>query len=185
MMNMRICRRLILVGMSLGLVLAGCGKVIVYSVGDTGPAGGTVFYDKGDYINDWRYLEAASSDQATTYAWGGSGTAIGGTGTGIGSGEANTAAIVAALQDNGGTVYAAKICDELNEGGFTDWFLPSKDELAELYDQKTTVGGFSSSDYWSSSEYDSTNAWRQTFASGYQIGIYRGLDYRVRAVRAF
>ncbi len=185
MMNMRICRRLILVGMSLGLVLAGCGKVIVYSVGDTGPAGGIVFYDKGDYINDWRYLEAASSDQATTYnEWGGSGTTVG-TGTAIGSGEANTAAIVAALQDNGGTVYAAKICDELNEGGVTDWFLPSKDELAELYDQKTTVGGFSSDFYWSSSEDDSNNAWKQYFINGNQFGSYRSSGGMVRAVRAF
>ncbi len=184
MMNMRICRRLILVGMSLGLVLAGCGKVIVYSVGDTGPAGGIVFYDKGRYSNGWRYLEAASSDQATSCAWGGSGTTVG-TGTAIGSGEANTAAIVAALQDNGGTVYAAKICDELNEGGVTDWFLPSKDELAELYDQETTVGGFSPDYYWSSSEYDSNNAWLQFFGTGYQGGLDRLFDGRVRAVRAF
>ena len=44
-----------------------------YAVGDTGPAEGIVFYDKGSYSDGWRYLEAAKSDQATRVEWGGSG----------------------------------------------------------------------------------------------------------------
>ncbi len=166
-------------------------KVIVYNVGDDGPAGGKVFYDEGDYTKGWRYLEAAPSDQGD-FAWGGDGDINGGTQDGIGSGKDNTDAIVATLQDNKNKAYAAKICNELVEGGFTDWFLPSKDELNKLYEQKDTlyeqkdtVGVFSYDYYWSSSAYASDSAWVQHFGQGNQNVDTRNLDNRVRAVRAF
>ncbi len=149
-----------------------------------GPAGGIVFYDKGRYTNGWRYLEAAPSDQGR-YEWGGDETAIGGTGTGIGSGKANTEKIVAKLGYNRGTDYAAKICADLELGGYDDWFLPSKDELNELYKHKEAVGGFSSVFYWSSSEDGSMYAWGRSFGSGSQDDDCGGSGYRVRAVRAF
>ncbi|MEI6388047.1 MAG: chitobiase/beta-hexosaminidase C-terminal domain-containing protein, partial [Spirochaetota bacterium] len=63
-----------------------------YAVGDTGPAGGIVFYDKGSVSDGWRYLEAAPSDQSAGIRWY-NGTYISvSTGTAIGSGKANTAA---------------------------------------------------------------------------------------------
>ena len=33
-----------------------------YTIGDTGPAGGIIFYDKGNKTDGWRYLEAAPAD---------------------------------------------------------------------------------------------------------------------------
>ena len=167
-----------------------------YAIGDPGPAGGIVFYDKGSYSDGWRFLEAAKSDQATRVEWGGYGTSVGETSTGIGSGKANTEKIVQALGDgnytkDGSVVelngnYAAKICDDLVLGGHDDWFLPSKDELNELYKQKSTVGGFASfSNYWSSSEYSASDAWSQDFKSGGQYFNYKNYDEPVRAVRAF
>ena len=168
---------------------------IGYFVGSSGPAGGIVFYDKGSYSDDWRYLEAAKSDQATSVGWGGHGTSVGGTSTDIGNGKTNTEAIVQALVDGNYTKdgsdveldgnYAAKICDDLVLGGHDDWFLPSKDELNELYKQKSTVGGFASDNYWSSSEDSAYYAWLQYFSNGYQLGNSKGNARHVRAVRAF
>ena len=154
-----------------------------------------MFYDKGSYSDGWRYLEAAKSDQATSVEWGGYETSVGGTSTGIGSGKANTEKIVQALGDgnydlgfyigelNGN--YAAKICDDLVLGGYDDWFLPSKNELNELYKKKDTVGGFASNYYWSSSEVGSGYAWGQSFISGYQYNNEKYNGIHVRAVRAF
>ena len=118
-------------------------------IGTSGPAGGIIFYDKGSYSDGWRYLEAAPSDQGDWVEWGEYGTSVGGTSTAIGSGKSNTAKIVTAL---GTGNYAARLCYDFELGGYDDWFLPSKDELNELYKQKDTVGGFASVSYWSSSE---------------------------------
>ncbi len=158
---------------------------LVYSVGDAGPAGGIIFYVNTDpAIGEWTYLEAAPSDLPGVQ-WGDNGTSVNNTGTGIGSGEANTAMIVTALGDNGGTAYAAKICNDLVLDGYDDWFLPSQDELNELYRQKGSVGGFMHSFYWSSSEYSAGYAWDQYFGSGYQNSNSKTSGSRVRAVRAF
>ncbi len=157
-------------------------EVLEYGIGSTGPAGGIVFYVKDSESDGWRYLEAATSDQATSVGWGGAGTSVGGTSTGIGDGKANTEAIVRALGDDN---YAAKICDDLDLGGYADWFLPSKDELNALYEQRDTVGGFASNTYWSSSEDSANYAWIQTFNNGFQSNGTKTNVYHVRAVRAF
>jgi hypothetical protein len=65
------------------------------------------------------------------------------------------------------------------------WHLPSKTELQYLFEQKTVVGGFASSSYWSSTEYSSGFAWYQDFAGGYQGINSKGTTLPVRAVRAF
>lgn len=156
-------------------------------IGDPGPAGGIIFYDKGSYSGGWRYLEAATSDLivGSTYQheWGGYGTSVGGTSAAVGTGEANTQAIVNKL---GAGSYAAKLCYDLTLGGYDDWFLPSKDELNLMYQQRGVIGGFSSNDYWwSSSEYGSFFARKQNFANGRQIYNNKNNDSCVRAVRAF
>ncbi len=171
-------------------------NVSVYNLGGDGPAGGKVFYDKGSYSDGWRYLEAAPSDQGSYVAWGGDGDINGGTQDGIGRGKANTDAIVATLQDNENKPYAAKICADLDLGGKDDWFLPSKDELNELYKlykQKVAAEvdssfskSFSLFFYWSSSASSSTFAWNQVFdGGGGQGSSTRDHGCRVRAVRAF
>jgi len=140
--------------------------------------GGIIFYIDGTGQHG---LISATSDQSIG-KWGCYGNAIGGTSTAIGAGQANTTAIVNGCSTAG---IAARICNDLVLNGYNDWFLPSKDELNQLYLQKTVVGGFAGSYYWSSSEYNADYAWFQIFSSGTQDGFYKGNDTGVRAVRAF
>ncbi|MEI6750573.1 MAG: DUF1566 domain-containing protein [Bacteroidota bacterium] len=110
-----------------------------------------------------------------------------GTGTAIWTGSTNTDRIIS----QNGTVpwtfssYAASLARSYNGGGYSDWFLPSKDELAQMFTHKTDIGNFADNSYWSSSEYDYQVAWIQYFDNGYQtIGQKLGQHF-VRAIRAF
>jgi hypothetical protein len=149
----------------------------LYTIGDRGPAGGIVFYitDNGAHG-----LEAAAEDQEPTQ-WGCSGTQISGAmGTAVGTGEQNTADIIAGCNET----TAASVAAAYGMG----WYLPSKDELNLLYSQKVAgvVGGFASSYYWSSSQIHRGLAWSQHFfANGYQDDYDKYVPFRVRAVRAF
>src|SRR5574344_80894 len=63
------------------------------------------------------------------------------------------------------------------------WYLPSKEELNSMYNQKEEIGGFSGNYYWGSTEYSSSNAWSQYFANGSQHNDYKSDSDRVRCVR--
>ena len=131
-----------------------------YAIGDTGPAGGYIFYDKGYDSDGWRYLEANYVYQIN-YTWHNNYILIGGTGTAIGTGKANTAAIILDLTDTGN--YAAKYCADYtrlyNGVLYDDWFLPSKDEFHMLYENlKNIYAMFTYASYWTSSEFDSGHA---------------------------
>ena len=158
-----------------------------YHVGDNGPAGGVIFYVTD--ATGLHGLEAAPADQVgsngnTSFIWCGYGAASipGAQGTAVGTGAANTAAIVAGCSEAN---IAAKIADAYALNGYTDWFLPSKDELNLLYQQKTVVGGFAGSYYWCSTDYSSSEALLQHFTNGSQGRFYKSINYPVRAVRAF
>jgi len=176
--------------LTLGVVLglAGCTSplTLTYTVGDTGPAGGWIFYDKGISSDGWRYLEAAPSDQSAGTLWGCYETSIpGADGTALGTGKQNTIDIEAECTIPG---TAADICANLSLGGYSDWFLASKDELNLMYENLKLfiIGGFAEATYWSSSEGDASYAWAQDYGDGGQAyyGKYRAAG-RVRAVRAF
>ncbi len=130
-------------------------------------------------------LIAAPSDISTASIlwWNGSNVTTGATGTALGTGNANTNAIVSA---QGAGNYAAKMCYDLVLNGYSDWYLPSKDELHKLFLNKLAIGSyFHSCYYWSSSEYSNSEAWYEYLGSGYQNhGIKNDPNY-VRAVRSF
>ncbi len=157
---------------------------IVYEIGDTGPAGGKIFYVNPDASTDgWKYLEVAPlpSPQVSWYYWSDIETvAVGGTSIEIGSGITNTALI---LSQAGHTNSAAKICDDFILNTFTDWFLPSKNEL-DLLDFKDQGC------YWSSSEGSATTAWQKhmdaTAPQWFDYNKYdSGPEIYVRPVRRF
>jgi hypothetical protein len=161
------------------------------SIGQTGPGGGIVFFNKGNSTGGWQYLETATSDQSTGIAWGCNGTSIPGTQLTVGSGEANTALIVASCNE---ASFAAKLCDNLSLGGQTDWFLPSLDELNLMYKNMhlNGQGNFvTSAVYWISQEYDNSRAWYFSFVDGVanngcpSCGSNKNENFYVRAVRAF
>jgi hypothetical protein len=164
------------------------------SIGDTFE-GGIVFYFDGNGGG----LIAAPTDQSTAAEWGCFGTLIGADGTAIGTGNQNTIDIEAGCTTAG---TAADICANLTLGGYSDWFLPSKDELYLMWtnladsdgDGQNTgpsdpnnIGGFIPFFYWSSTENDYDYAWGQNFNNGNQevIDKVSPSTIFVRSVRAF
>ena len=147
------------------------------NLGKKGPAGGVIFYITDDGLHG---LEAAPVDLSDD-RWGCYGRLMN-TSVAVGAGAANTAAIIAGCNDK---YSAAKKADDYVLNGYSDWFLPSKDELELLYQQHLFVGGFASNDYWSSTESNSNFAWGQYFASGDQPNYSKSYALAVRAVRAF
>jgi hypothetical protein len=148
------------------------------SVGQRGEAGGVIFYCGAPFN-----LEAAPTDQSPSAPWGCSGTNISGTSTAVGTGQANTTLIVngCATAD-----IAARICDNLVTGGKSDWYLPSKDELNLMYDNRYNIGGFDTYFRWSSSQGDASNAWQQGFNNTLsQNNDQKTTGYRVRCIRSF
>ena len=80
---------------------------------------------------------------------------------------------------------ANKICDNLELSGYSDWYLPSKEELNQLYLNRTVISKFSNSWYWSSTK-NSIFAWVQNFNSGTQYYYSQNKTKQYfRAVRAF
>ena len=164
-------------------ILSSCEKEPKFRVGQD-YQGGIIFYVDETGNNG---LIAAREDVGQA-AWGCPSILINGAdGEGIGSGFENTLAIVRDCNDPG---TAAELCENLVLNGFDDWFLPSKEELNQLYLHRKTVGGFSdelNSAYWSSTEYENSfAAWRQLFTDFPEQTIYDKYNvYNVRPIRRF
>ena len=158
-----------------------------------GPGGGIIFYVDLTRAAGSQCFEVACAGWSDgtcggsdlddpTAEWGCYGTPItGADGTAIGTGGQNTTDI-----RNGCTTagIAAKVADDLVLGGQTDWFLPSKDELNQMYIQETAIGNREGR-YWSSSESADGDAWFQSFGIGWQYEYNKDYTYAVRPVRAF
>ena len=125
--------------------------VVTYEIGDTGPGGGIIFYVAntpfacGPTGNSFcQYLEAApnnwsgagvgAEDPRRTWAVAANQTisVAGALGTAIGTGFANSIAI-ANQAGNDASNSAAVLALEYEGGGETDWYLPSSEELRELW----------------------------------------------------
>ena len=165
---------------------------------------GVVFFyilqdgDTGYVEGETHGLIAAVQDQSYIRWYNGSYSNTGATGTAVGTGSTNTTTIITE-QGATATSYAAGLARAYTAGGYTDWFLPSKDELNKMYlkqtDINTTASANSGSDfanvyYWSSTENSYVRAWSQNFDTGFSPPGYQTVSLKVitnyvRAVRAF
>ncbi len=149
-----------------------------------------------DPADDTQGMVCSLQDQSSTGIQWYIGEAIetGATGTEIGTGATNTTAIITA-QGSTATDYAAGIARAHDGGGFSDWFLPSKDELMQVYLKRGEIyttaianggTGIGGNYYWTSSERGINLVWVQNFwNNGGQGGGSKDLVHiRVRAVRA-
>jgi tetratricopeptide (TPR) repeat protein len=172
----------------------------IYRIGDRGPAGGIIFYDKGQYTDGWRYLEAAPSDIGPTHC--GRLTDAGTDevldyiegirterrGRGIGAGKRNTEILVAELNRNGESRGAAQLARAYTLNGYNDWFLPNIDELKLIYEnlRKNSLGGFRNGWYLSSNVFSSNTVFGMKFSDGdYTNFSTYDADNYVRPIRAF
>jgi hypothetical protein len=159
-------------------------------VGDTGQAGGLIFYDKGIYSDGWRYLEVAPVSYEFSATWGEHGQVVSGTQTAIGTGKRNTELVVEKLSMLGtANPGAAQMSRALVINEYDDWFLPSKDELMEIYKTISSHSQASFLDdayYWSSTQESYMLCWGQHFGTGNQTyNLAPNMVLRVRAIRAF
>ncbi len=133
------------------------------------------------------YTDALTKKSDTgEYPWGiGATQELLNTSTRVGEGATNTDIILSSYHATTFPNSAAAVARAYRGGGYTDWFLPSKSELNQLYLNRSAVGYFAFYFYWSSSEYSADNVWAQTFSDGRQGDTSKKEAFRVRPVRYF
>jgi hypothetical protein len=125
----------------------------VYKIGDTGPAGGIIFYDKGNNSGGWRYLEISPVEtERTAPIYLTNREEVVGSRR-VGEGKENTRKFMVQFQREGGGINsAAWLCNELTVNGFDDWYLPSVDEVLYMYNNLYLKGlaDLKTDRYWTS-----------------------------------
>jgi hypothetical protein len=173
-------------------VNSGSTAAPTYTIGQAA-LGGTIAYilqpgDSGYDADIQHGLVATTADISTAAPWGCQGTTISGAdGTAIGTGNQNTIDIIAGCATAG---IAARLCGDLNQGGYSDWYLPSQDELDKLYINRVAIGGFTSNVYWSSTEsltgaLARFYAWYHDFGQNIKTTSFKSNAFYVRAIRSF
>jgi len=166
-----------------------------YKLKEPGPGGGIVFYasrkpfPRGpDLSSLCNFLEVAPFAVEVKRPWAQEGNVAtdvpGAERSAIGTGWANTLAII----EQGNTdpmLSAAAYAEAYEQNGYTDWYLPSRDEVHELTITREVIGGFTMETYWTSTERDGARVWYQNFLSGFQFLDDKSVEYIVRPVRAF
>jgi hypothetical protein len=153
--------------------------------------GGVVGYiyqpgDPGYVAGETHGLIVSTADISNGIIWSSSSSVILATTGGVlGTGLSNTNQLVSTFGTS--FSYAAKLCYDLVQGGYSDWFLPSYSELLSLYPNKSLIGGFTTNYYWTSTKSDGngSSAWVVGFAVGDIFGTFNTNINYVRAVRYF
>ena len=165
------------------LLFIGCKKTKKMKLGDTYQGGKIAYLDAtGEHG-----MIVSLSDLISQCAWGCNGIEIiGADGAKYGNGQQHTNDI---LQGCNQVNSAAKICDNYSVDGYSDWFLPSIEELQIIYDNRVILNVGNSPGtppfYWSSTEYNANNAKGFSFSSGVAAYSAKNNLYTVLAVRYF
>jgi len=152
--------------------------------------GGKVAYilQPGDAGYDANFIKgyiAANADQSEGIYWGPY-EDTGATGMGLGTGTTNTATIKSVYGDLPYATYAAGLAASITDGGYNDWYLPSKDELYAIYPNKIAIGGFADAYYWTSSDLGNIySVWQLDFTYGSSTNEPKAGTFHVRAIRSF
>jgi hypothetical protein len=168
----------------------------IYRIGNIGPAGGIIFYDKGNNSGGWRYLEAspASTDRADDTGSFPAHRSYGEiTDRVLGAGLTNTRVYLEKLRMNNITgITAPWICNTLVHNGYNDWYLPSLDELLMMYNnlRNDRNAGFLPAKYWTSTCFSNNSdrpgyAYFVNFANGQVSHALMSETVRIRACRRF
>ena len=177
------------------LLFSSCAGDAGYVVGDAGPGGGIVFYAADepfpcgpDFASNCTFLEAAPVEDDVERTWaeepaissdvGGAGRSV------IGSGWANTVDVLKQGNTDPG-ISAAAYAAAYENNGYTDWYLPSKDEIFELYEHMAATDTLPGRDYWSSTEYVLNSVWTQHAGNGPQYRRMKANVIHARPIRAF
>jgi hypothetical protein len=144
--------------------------------------------DPGYDANTTHGLIVSTSDLGPIRWYNGSDLTTNASAVAIGTGLANTNTIITA-QGAVTTSYAAGLARSHNGGGFTDWYLPSRDEMYKIYLNRNSIGGFANNYYWTSSENSTgasaSNAYNVDFSYGSQGMMTKNYAVRIRPIRAF
>lgn len=178
-----------------------CSSTQLYTIGQTGPSGGIIAYDKGEFTNGWRYIEVAQDDLITE-EWGClNGEIIDADYEEIGTGYQNSVAVTNFHNNLTNYFTNPSVCSSLSNGTVSsktaiqlvinskdDWFVPSMLELLLLYDNLKSVGlgNFSDELYWSSSEESISSAKCINFSNGEMSALYKNSpSIKTRPIRYF
>ncbi|WP_424961016.1 hypothetical protein [Ekhidna sp.] len=150
--------------------------------------GGVIFWV--DPADNNHGLVCSTTEQGNA-PWGCSGTDVAAAnGTAITTGKTNTEAMAAACSEAGSLAITAL---NLTLNGFSDWFVPSKDEMYEIYLNREAInavltasgGEIFSNSYWTSTQFNVNNGWFQSFSNGSQAGTGKTGAIKYRVIREF
>lgn len=158
-----------------------CSTGGICSIGDIGPGGGIVVITPNTVGGDGLYYEAVDVHVGTIFC--DNTTTLMGTGTAIGTGKNNTTLMLATC-----TSGAAQYTASYSNNGYSDWFVPSKAERQEIYNNKARFSNVppGPSPHHSSSEASATNVWGQTFSDGANYSVSKSTgNWYVTPIRSF
>ena len=168
------------------------GGLVAYIL-KSGDPGYDASIQHGLILSPYEQIVKSINEELIIWKWGDTyynSDLLGATGTGLGTGLANTNKIISS---QGGIVksYAAGLARSYRGGGYSDWYLPSKDELAKiLLVPYSDIYGITfspmigNSEYWSSSVDSNSRVWVQDDNHGPNL-ITQDYHLLVRAIRAF